>query len=169
MKEIIYNNDDLLDSDINDVVIRVKALMIKDGNLLFGNESGVFQFIGGHLEDNETLEEGLIREIKEESGIDISLDEINKPFMKIAYLNKDYPNKGINRKNEIYYYEINTNKDVDLSKTNLTFSEKSKNYKVEVIPMDNAIEAIKNNINDKNEVVSRDMILAIEEYFKQKS
>ena len=51
MKEIVYNKDNLLDNDITELVIRVKALLLKNDKLLIGNENGVFQFVGGHLEE----------------------------------------------------------------------------------------------------------------------
>lgn len=171
MKEIVYNSDNLKDSDINDIVVRTKALIINGNNILLGNESGRYQFIGGHLENGESFSECLIREIKEESGIELSLSEIGEPFFKIIYLNKDYPKVGINRKNEIYYYLVKTNKLPNLDNTCLTENEKYKNYKVEVVLLDCVIQFLKDNIldNEKNYIVSRDMILVLEEYFKRMS
>ena len=57
MKEIIYNYDYLNESDITETVIRTKALIINNDKILIGNENGLFQFPGGHLEQNETFNE----------------------------------------------------------------------------------------------------------------
>ena len=86
--------------------------------------------------------------------------------MKVTFMNKDWPEVGKNRKAEIYYYVINTNKKPDLSKTNYTQNEINGNYKIEAFKIDESIDKIKNNItnNEKNKVISPDMISAIEEY-----
>lgn len=166
MKEIIYNYDNLSDDEITELVTRVKALLLKDDKLLIGNEDNVFQFIGGHLEDGETLNQCLKREIAEETGIAIEDNEIGKLFMKTTYLNKDWPEKGKNRKCEIYYYVVNTNKNINLKNTNYTKSEKEKHFKVEELPLKEATKLIEENIscNEKNKVISYDMINVINEY-----
>jgi 8-oxo-dGTP pyrophosphatase MutT (NUDIX family) len=171
MKEIIYNYDYLTDDEITEVVIRTKALIINKDNIYIGNESGVFQFPGGHLEENETFDDCLKREILEETGIEIEDKEIKRPFLKVVYMNKDWPEKGKNRQAEIYYYIIETNKKPNMKKVNYTERELEKNYKVETFPLKNVIQIIKDNIpnNEKNKVISRDMIIAIEEYLYQKS
>ena len=169
MKETIYNYDYLTDKDINEVVIRIKALIINDNNILIGNENSVYQFPGGHLEEKETFNECLKREILEETGIILEDFEIDRPFMKVTFMNKDYPKKGTNRKSEIYYYIVKTEKMPNLSKTNYTENEIKNNYSIETFKLEEAIEKIKNNIpnNKKNKVISPDMISAIEEYLKQ--
>ena len=63
---------------------------------------GVWEFPGGHLEENETFEECLKREVSEETGIELDDSEIKRPFMKVVYMNKDWPEVGKNRKAEIY-------------------------------------------------------------------
>lgn len=169
MKEIIYNYDYLKESDITEVVIRMKALIINNDNIILGNESSILQFPGGHLENNETFEECLKREIMEETGIEITDNEIERPFMKVTYLNKDWPEMGKNRKSEIYYYLIKTNKEPDVTKVNYTEHEKQGNFKIDKIPLNSAIEIIRKNIpnNEKNKVIAPDMIMAIEEYLHQ--
>ena len=97
MREIIYNNDNLKFSDVTSKSVRIKVLLINNGKLLIGNEDGCFMFIGGHQEDNEELIDTLKREVKEETGIELDNEVINEPFLKIIFLNKDYPNKGENR------------------------------------------------------------------------
>ena len=65
LKEIIYNYDYLTEEDITEIVIRMKVLIINSDNIYIVNENGIFQFSGGHLEKNETLLEGLKREVLE--------------------------------------------------------------------------------------------------------
>jgi NUDIX domain len=169
MKETIYNHDYLKDEDITEVVIRTKALIINDKNIILGNENNIYQFPGGHLEKYETFEECLKREILEETGIEIDDNEIKRPFMKVTYLNKDWPAIGQNRKSEIYYYLIKTSKNPDMSKVKYTEHEKQGNFKIESIPLSESISAIEDNIskNEKNKVIAPDMIMAITEYLHQ--
>lgn len=168
MKVIIHNKDNLLDSEITEVVVRVKALIIKGTNILIANASNVLQFPGGHLEDGETLNDCLKREVREETGIVLEDKEINECILKVIWKNKDWPSIGINRKNEIYYYVIKTDKLVDLNNTFLTKQEKAKKFEIESIPIDDSIEYITNNIkNDPmNDGISPDMICAIKEYLR---
>lgn len=166
MKTIIYNMDNLSDSDITELSIRTKVLLINNDNILLGNENNVLQFPGGHLEENESLEECLTREIKEETGIDIDINNISKPFMEIDYFNKDWPEVGKNRKSEIYYYIVKTDKEVDINNLNLTEHEKENNFKIDIVPIKDAIKYIEDNIknNTMNEVIAPDMIIALNEY-----
>ena len=169
MKETIYNQDYLKDEDITEVVIRTKALIINDKNIILGNENNIYQFPGGHLEKNETFEECLKREILEETGIEIDDNEIKRPFMKVTYLNKDWPAIGQNRKSEIYYYLFKTSKNPDMSKVKYTEHEKQGNFKIESISLSESISVIEDNIskNEKNKVIAPDMIMAITEYLHQ--
>ena len=166
MKEIIYNNDNINLSDITSISVRIKVLLINNGKLLIGNEDGCFMFIRGHKEDNEKLIDTLKREVKEETGIELDSEVINDPFLKIIYLNKDYPNKGENRESDIYYYAVETIKLPDLENVNYTESEINKHFELINIDLNNAIDIIKENIpNHKdNEIISKDMIIALEEY-----
>lgn len=166
MKEIIYNNDNINLSDITSISVRIKVLLINNGKLLIGNEDGCFMFIGGHKEDNEKLIDTLKREVKEETGIELDNEVINDPFLKIIYLNKDYPNKGENRESDIYYYAVETNKLPDLENVNYTESEINKHFELINIDLNKAIDIIKENISNHkdNEIISKDMIIALEEY-----
>ena len=57
----------------DEVVTRTKGLIINSNNeITLGYFHKTYQFPGGHLENNETLEECLLREIEEETGIKLT-------------------------------------------------------------------------------------------------
>ncbi len=151
MKKIMYNEDELKDSEIDKVVTRVKALIINDSNdILLGYSNNTYQFPGGHLNKNEDEVCGLIREVKEETGMDIS-DIEKKLFLKMEVYSKNYNYTKLNRKDVIYYYIVNTNKHVKLNETNYTKLEISGNFKLKRVKLDDAIYVItKNYINYPN-------------------
>lgn len=169
MKEILHNEDGLREEDITELVIRTKALLLNKDDILLANEDDVLQFPGGHVEDGEELTDCLKREILEETGIEIDDSEIGECFQKVTFMNKDWPSKGKNRKSEVYFYVVKTNKMPDLTKINLTESEKEQHFKVELIPLSKSIEYIRNNMQkaEKNKVIFPDMVDAIKEYLNQ--
>ena len=130
MKEIIYNYDNLKDSDIDEISIRARGLIINSNNeilMCYSNGLTHYEYPGGHLEENETLLDGLKREVEEETGIIIDETEIT-PLMSIKYYCKNYHNTGKNRLAEIHYFVINTDKLYDLSKTKLDKMEIVQKY-----------------------------------------
>ncbi len=170
MKEIIHNSDNLTIDEITETVTRAKALIVNTNtkNILIGNENGFFEFPGGHLEENETLEECLKREVMEETGIELEDFEIKDILMKVTFMTRDWPAPGKNRRAESYFYLVETEKKPDMSKVTLTENEKNNNFRLETFPLNDSINIIKNNMpnNERNEILSPDMILVIEEYLK---
>ncbi len=70
----------------------VAAILIKDEKIAafkrnHGNYAGYYEFVGGKIEANESKEEALIRECKEEINIDISIDSF---FKTISYNYNDF-------------------------------------------------------------------------------
>lgn len=74
MKRFITNVDNLKDSDITEVVKRVKVLLINSKNeILLGYSHNMYQFPGGHVEKGEPLTNTVNREVLEETGIELDL------------------------------------------------------------------------------------------------
>ena len=66
--------------------------------------------------ENEELIDTVNREILEETGMDLKLKDL-EPFARNLGYYKDWPEEGKNRKIEIYYYEVKTNKKPNLNNT----------------------------------------------------
>ena len=75
-------------------------------------------------------------------------------------------NNKICVKCEIYYYAVNTNKNIDLSNTEYTEEEIEKHFKIDKVLLKDAVWYIENNIKNNKKVISPDMIIAIKEYLK---
>ena len=84
--------------------IRVVAAVIKDKNKIFctqrgyGEFKGYWEFPGGKIEENETPQEALKREIKEELTIDIEVGDM------IDTVEYDYPEFHLSM--DCFYAEI---------------------------------------------------------------
>ena len=98
MRDIITNKYNLKEDDMTEVVQRVKILLVNSGNeILLGYSHNNYQFPGGHVEENEALVDTVNREVKEETGIELNLTEI-EPFARTLGYYKDWPREGKNRK-----------------------------------------------------------------------
>ena len=144
MKHIIFNEDNLKQEDITEVVTRTKILLIDNDTILVGYSNNQYQFIGGHVEESEDLVDCLTREVKEETGIELDIKDI-KPFLKTEQYCKNHPSIGKNRNVTIYYYVINASLEPNLSKTNYTKEEQEYHFEIEKIKLSEFENLIKSN------------------------
>lgn len=161
MKKLVINKNNLELKDINEFVYRPRAIIINSNNeILLGFCNNTYQFPGGFLEDNETLIEGLKREILEETGILLNDKEIIKQICTIEYLNKNYPRKDNNRLTKFSYYYVVTDKKVNLNNTNYDEWEKEKNFQLKYVPINDFEQVLLDTINDNlmNKMIYKDMI-----------
>lgn len=167
METIFYNEDNLSKDDINYSVKRAKMLIINSNNeILLGYGHNTYQIIGGHVEDKETYDECVIREVKEETGIILPLEK-REPFFQILYYCKDYPKKGLNSEYIINYYSIKSDLKPNLDKVNLTDNEKEGLFEFRYINLDNVISVLEDNLKIcKNKNTVNDTINAISIYLK---
>ena len=160
MKQLITNNYNLTDSDMTEVVKRVKVLLVNSNNdVLLGYSYNNYQFPGGHVEENETLVQAVNREVLEETGIELNITNIEPFACAIGYY-KDWPAEGKNRKIEIYYYEVKTNEEPNLENTEYTENEKNGNFELRYIPLSDVENVLKTNAEEYGDEngIAREMI-----------
>lgn len=74
---------------VNELNIRVGmyAVIIENGKILLTRQWDGYSLIGGGVEKGETIEEAIIREVKEETGLAMMPDKITirrRPFLSVT-------------------------------------------------------------------------------------
>lgn len=167
MKEIIYNYDYLNEEDITKYVKRAKMVVENSkGEILLVYSHKNYFLIGGHVEENESFDECIVREIKEEAGVEIPYEKRN-PFLSIKYLCKDYPNENENTKYISNYYSIKYDLIPNLDNIDLTLDEIDGHFKLEYIDKNIVIDLLTKSLETCTRPnVIKDTIEAIQEYLK---
>lgn len=166
MEVRIFNKDKVSEDSIKDKIIRVKAIIVNSKNeVMLGEAFGTIQFPGGHLEENETLNDGLKREMLEETGIEIH--GIYEPFLAIKHFIKDTVGNN-NRSLEIYYFKIFTDEHFHMEKVHLDDQETAGEFHLFYVPFNNVKKLLKKTINDnpRNKLITEEMIIALKEWKK---
>ena len=165
MKEIIINDYHLTDDEMEEKVIRVKALIINSsGKILIAHNNNTYQFPGGHKEDNETMDECIIREIKEETGI--TLKVIERPFLCISTYDHNYFNTGRKVLNSIYYYRFFTDEVPNLLETRYDELELATDFNLFYLNFNDLESFLQKQISvgEVDSKIGREMIHVVEEY-----
>ena len=168
--EKIYNYDNITIDEIDEKTTRARAILINSNNevlMCYSNGLQHYEFPGGHLEEGETLEDGLKREILEETGIIIDSADIN-PFYAIKYYCKNYHDSGKNRLVEIYYYVVYCDSVYDDSKKQLDANEIIQKYECKYINVGNLKNILIENkkTTKENNSTLDDMILIWNEFLR---
>lgn len=165
MKEIIINDNNLIDNDIERVVVRVKGLIINSrGQILLAHNNNTYQFPGGHMEEDETMDECIIREVKDETGIKLEVRE--KPFLCITTYDSNYFNTGRKVKNSIYYYRFFSDDVPNYEETHYDELELKSDFNLFYVNFSNLDLFLKKCINDGSidRNIGREMLHVFEIY-----
>jgi len=91
--------------NLDEIKMKSRAIITnKEGNILIANYGGVYLLPGGSIDENEVPNDTIIRELREETGLEFQQLE---PFAKIRYFQNSYPTREgrtINRLVVTYYY-----------------------------------------------------------------
>ncbi len=148
METVIINENNLDDADILEESHKVRAIL-RDGNkILVANYGGVYLLPGGSIDEGETKESAIIRELKEETGILYSSLELEN-ILKIIFYQKDYPLKRISLVNHLLVtdYYIGEYKGLNLDNMNRTEKETRDGFNLKLVD----IKEIDKLINEKSD------------------
>ena len=165
MKEIIINDNNLTDTDIERTVIRVKGLIINSrGKILLAHNNHTYQFPGGHKEDDESNDECIIREIKDETGIELSIQD--EPFLCITTYDSNYFNTGQKVKNSIYYYRFFSDDSPNIDNTHYDELELETDFNLFYVSFADLKNFLNKNIDSGNidANIGREMLHVVDIY-----
>lgn len=139
----IYQNPyGLKDQDVEHFASRVKALLVNSSNqILLCKTKGAFSLIGGHLEENETEQDCLKREVLEETGILVSQNY--QPLFRLINFDNDYFATGKKAKSTITYFAVFTDEKIDAKKQNLDEEEKKDGFELLYVDVDDVERVLK--------------------------
>ena len=170
MKDFITNKNHLTEEDITEVVERVKVLLINSNDeILLGYSDNQYQFIGGHIEEGESLLDTLNREMKEETGIELNVRNIDYFSRSIGYF-KNHPSKGKNRKTINYYFDIYTDEKPNIYKTSYTENELSGDFELRYIKLKDFVNILNENTKEYGDKkgINREMLAIFNIYEEMK-
>lgn len=162
VNQVIHNEDNLTLNDANKVTLRAKLIVENNNDEILICHMGVKYFlIGGHIDNDESDEQCLTREVAEESGVTLNFSNI-LPIASSNYINKDYPKNGDITYTNTNYYAIKYDLVPNIEMQNLTEEEKKENFKLMYIPKNEVINFLENT-KEINATLS-DTIMAIKVY-----
>ena len=165
MREIVINDSGLNKDEIDLEVIRVKALIVNSsGKILMAFNNNTFQFPGGHLEEGESKEECIRREVMEETGIII--EESLEPFLVITTYDDNYFDTNKRVLNSIYYYRIISDEVPNLDNTHYDELELKSDFDLYYVDFSNIGSFIKKEMeNGKvDKKIGREMLYVVDIY-----
>ena len=118
-------------------------VLIKNDKILVSHYGGVILLPGGSIDSDETPDEAIIRELREEIGINYSIDELRK-YMILKYYQSNYQtrdNEIINRMIKTYYY-LGDYKGIDIYKVQRTEKEMKDNFYLELLSFEELMQSL---------------------------
>ena len=101
MEEIIINKGRLKNDEITEVIDKARIILRnkKTKEIILTRFNRVYFLPGGKIEDKEKVLNTIIREVKEETNIDVTLDS-DEPFIKVKHYLRDYvlPDNTVNNR-----------------------------------------------------------------------
>ena len=158
--EVIFNPDCLSYEELERFVSRVKILIINDFNqLLLCKIDGIYYFVGGHIEEGETIIGALKRETLEETGIFLEEDVTIEPFLVYKLYNKNHYGTTIKCLSTINYFSFKTNVPFNLDNRRLDVNELKKDFTLEYVNLDEVEEKLLSNVSTpEREALAKEMI-----------
>ncbi|MFA5603360.1 MAG: NUDIX domain-containing protein [Bacilli bacterium] len=155
MLKIKMGATELEEKDITDFTKKSRALLInRENKVLVANSGGVYLLPGGGCELNENSDDTVVRELKEETGLDYKKIDLTK-LVTIDHYQKNYPKKDGTITNRLmsttyFFGSLFDNVEVNVNSQTLTDSELDAGFRLELIPYNNLRDVLLTNKTDNH-------------------
>jgi len=116
-KDVFGNEYEVNISDLEQR-IGVYAIIIKEGKILLTRQWDGYSLVGGGVDKGESLEDAFIREVKEETGLDVTPGKLI--YHTVTYFKKDEASKP---KQSFQFYFTQESVEGEISNDGITRSE----------------------------------------------
>lgn len=166
IQQVIHNNHNLTLKDITKTIRRAKVIIENNkGEILLCHLNNNYFLVGGHVENDETDENTLIREVKEETGVVIDFENLY-PVANVSYISKDYPEKNMISYTSSNYYYVKFDLIPDETNMNLTQDELFGNFQLIYISKTDIIDFLEKSLETcTRKGTLQDTIFALKTYF----
>lgn len=140
METVIINDCNLCDNNIQKFSNKVRAVLLSGDKILVSYYGGVILFPGGSIENGETENEAIIRELKEETGVFYDTNNLTE-LLYLKHYQPNYPTRCdevINRLVITKFY-LAKFKGINLDGLNRTQNEIKDNFRLELIDLNKFI------------------------------
>lgn len=148
-------------------VEKVRLLSIVGDTLVVAAYAGHFMLPGGKVDKDENLEDALVREVEEETGVRVDKDEFAK-LVTVDNYQERYPNaSGIgfeSRHIKTHYYITDTLLPID-KKSHLSKREQDGNYTLMQINISDLIKILESKNGSEQEICFAKELLEVLKYY----
>lgn len=165
INQVTHNENNLTLNDVNRITRRAKLIVENSKEEILICHMGTNYFlIGGHVDNDESDEECLTREVAEESGVRLNFSNI-LPIASSNYINKNYPEEGTITYTNSNYYALKYDLVPNIEMQNLTQEEINENFELMYIPKSEVISFLETNKETcQRKGTLSDTIMAIKVY-----